>query len=163
MQAINLEIVGLGVILYSPFAVTHIGERTDYLQEHFTKPEDIARHVMECELTSFCTGSPGMFRLRFLDGAPTAEEVQAAEFKLRLGLEVRGGKVCVRDLYDLMDWFPECPTPQQVRVSDGWYLLTVYSSRPPGGILGDRQVVSIFMESVDSKPALRWEGVPHLC
>jgi hypothetical protein len=163
MHAVDIEIAGLGIILYSPPAVSHIREGSDYLQEHFWEPADVARHVMECGLTAFCTGSPGKFHLRFFLGSPDESEVQSAAYKLRLGLEVRGGLICARDLYDLMEWSSECPPSQQIPAADGWYRLTVYSSRPPSGIMGDGQVVSIHLEPVEQKPLLRWEGVPNLC
>jgi hypothetical protein len=163
MREIALDIAGIGVILYSPPAVAHISEGSDYLQEHFWQPADVARHVMSCELTAFCTGSPGSFRMRFIDGPPNEGDVQAADFKLRLGLWVRDGTICLRDLYDLMDWSNECPPEQRLAVADGWYRLTVFSSRPASGIVGDDQVINVNLEPVGNKPRLRWEGVPTLC
>src|SRR5215216_1357032 len=68
MREVALDIRGLGLILYSPPAVAHIAEGADYLRAHFWEPADVARHVMECQLTAFGTGSPGKFRLRFADG-----------------------------------------------------------------------------------------------
>jgi hypothetical protein len=163
MREIALDIAGLGIILYSPPAVAHIAGRSDYLQKHFSQPEDVARHVMACELTAFCTGSPGSFRVRFLDGPPNESDVHSADFKLRLGLWARDGTICVRDLYDLMEWSNECPAEQRLSVADGWYRLTVFSSRPASGVLGDDQVINISLEAVAKKPRLRWEGVPQLC
>lgn len=163
MREMALDITGLGIILYSPPAIAHIAEGADYLQNRFSQPEDVARHVMACELTTFCTGSPGSFRLRFLDGAPNESDVQAADFKLRLGLWVRDGTICLRDLYDLMEWSKECPLEQCLSAVDGWYRLTVFSSRPTSGILGDDQLICINLEPVADKPRLLWEGVPQLC
>jgi hypothetical protein len=163
MREVSLEIGGLGLILYSPPAVAHIAEGANYLQAHFWERAAVARHIMDCQLTAFCTGSPGTFRLRFKDGLPDESDFQAAEFKLRLGLQVHGGMVCVRDLYDLLAWSAECPPDQQFPVADGWYRLTVYSSRPSSGILGDGQLIEVALERVECKPALRWEGVPSLC
>src|SRR6266849_4112160 len=97
MREIALEIAGLGMILYSP-PVASIPAGSDYLRQHFSKPDDVARHVMACELTALCTGSPGSFLVRFLDGPPNESEVQAADFKLRLGLWVQKGAICLRDL-----------------------------------------------------------------
>lgn len=162
MREIALEIKGLGMILYSPTAVAHISDGADYLQSDFSEPADVARHVMECRLTGFCTGSPGSFRLRFLGRPPDNDVVEVSRFKLRLGLQVKGGVICVRDLYDLMEWSSACPDTQQLTVPDGWYRLTVFSSPPPSGILGDGQEIGIFLESVEHKPQLRWEGVPSL-
>jgi hypothetical protein len=163
MGDVALDIRGLGIILYSPPAVAHILEREDYLRRHFWQPDDVARHVMECRLTAFATGSPGSFRLRFLNGPPDEAAVRAAAFKLRLGLLVEGGTVCVRDLYDLMEWSADCPPGQQLPTPDGWYRLTVCTSLPSTGVLGDGQAIDISMERVARKPALLWEGIPVLC
>jgi hypothetical protein len=145
VRQIDIDICGLGLILYSPPAVAHIPDGADYLREHFWQPAGVAGQVMECQLTAFATGSPGSFRLRFSDGPPDEAALQAAAFKLRLGLQVHGGVLCVRDLYDLMQWSADCPAMQQLPVADGWYRLTVFSSPPPSGILGDG------------------EGIPFLC
>ena len=163
MREIAVDISGLGFILYSPPALSNIVEGSDYLEQHFSQPEDVARHVMACQLTAFCTGTPGSFRLRFLDGPRDECAVVAADFKLRLGLEVHEGVICVRDLYDLMKWTAECPAGQKLPTADGWYWLTVYTSRPKSGILGDNQVIDIHLEIMPEKPNLRWEGVPCLC
>ncbi len=163
MREINVDIAGLGFILYSPPAASHIPEGTDYLEKHFMQPKDVARHVMDCQLTAFCTGTPGSFRLRFWDGARDEQAVDASDFKIRLGLQVHGGVICIRDLYDMMEWFAECPVEQQLPLADGWYRLTIYSSAPESGVLGDQQVIDIHLESAREKPSLRWEGVPMLC
>src|SRR5262245_53772260 len=120
MREVALDICGLGLILYSPPAVAHSAEGANYLRAHFWEPADLARHVMDRKLTAFGTGSPGTFRLRFADGPPDESAVATAAFKLRLGLQVQGGTVCVRDSYDLMEWSAECPAEQQVPVADGW-------------------------------------------
>jgi hypothetical protein len=159
----SLDIAGLGFILYSPPAVAHIPEKSNYLKEHFWVGDDVARHVMDCQITAFCTGTPGSFWLRFLGGPLDETAVQPADFKIRLGLQVRSGMICVRDLYDLKCWSVECPIQQQVPIVDGWYRLTVFSSRPSSGVLGDNQIIDIHLEPMTTKPPLRWDGVPQLC
>lgn len=163
MHELAVDISGIGFILYSPPAVSHIAEGSNYLQEHFWKPEDVARHVMACQLITFCTGTSGSFRLRFRDGPRDEHALDAADFKLRLGLEVHGGIMCVRDLYDLMRWSAECPEPQKLQTADGWYRLTVYTSLPQSGFLGDDQVIDIHLEAMQEKPDLHWDAVPTLC
>jgi hypothetical protein len=163
MREMPINISGLGFILYSPPAVRHIAKGSDYLQKHFWQPKDIARHVMDCQLTGFCTGTPGSFLLRFHDGPRDELAVEIAEFKVRLGLEVHEGVICVRDLYDLLQWLAECPQAQQLPMANGWYRLTVYTSCPPSGIFGDNQVIDIHLEAMQEKPDLHWEGVPTLC
>ena len=88
MHEMSIDIRGLGLILYSPPAVDHIAQGEDYLETHFLQPADVARHVMDCQLTAFGTGTPGSFVLRFTDGPPDESAVEAAEFKIRLGLQV---------------------------------------------------------------------------
>ncbi len=163
MREMPLTLSGLGIILYSPSAVTHIPEDANYLEEQFWDPADVARHVMACQLTAFCTGTPGRFRLRFLDGARDETAVAVADYRLRLGLQVRDGVICVRDLYDLIRWSAVCPAEQRLPAADGWYRLTVYTSRPPSGILGDNQIIDVHLESTADNPAIRWDGVPSLC
>ena len=155
MRQIAVDISGLGFILYSPPAVSHIPQGSDYLEQHFWQPEDVAKHVMAGQLTAFCTGTPGSFRLRFHDGPRDDQAVDASDYKLRLGLEVHESVICVRDLYDLMRWSAECPEAQQLPIADGWYRLTVYTSRPPSGILGDNQAIDIHLEAMQEKPTLR--------
>ena len=155
MRQIDVDISGLGFILYSPPAVSHIPQVSDYLEQHFWQPEDVAKHVMAGQLTAFCTGTPGSFRLRFHDGPRDDQAVDASDYKLRLGLEVHESVICVRDLYDLMRWSAECPEAQQLPIADGWYRLTVYTSRPPSGILGDNQAIDIHLEAMQEKPTLR--------
>jgi hypothetical protein len=75
---------------------------------------------------------------------------------------IHDAKATTPDLYDLMEWSQECPAEQQLPVADGWYRLTVFSSRPASGILGDGQIININLEPVASKPLVRWEGVPQL-
>ena len=160
---IDLAICGLGVILYSPFAVEQIREGEDYLQSHFWDPGDVARHVGNCTLTCFCTGSPGDYHFVLFDGFIDDADVARAEFKVRLGLEIRDRSMCLRDLYDLLAWQRECPRGQELSMCDGFYRLTVYSSRSASGIIGDHQSVFVHFENVDKPPELAWRGVPQLC
>jgi hypothetical protein len=163
MREMLIDISGLGFILYSPAAVRHIPEGADYLQEHFSAPAEVAEHVMACQLTTFCTGTPGSFRVRFFEGTYDEQAVVSADFAIRLGLQVQEGVICVRDLYDLLQWSSHCPKEQSLLMEDGWYRLTVYTSCPPSDIWGDNQVIEIHMERLAEKPQLRWEGIPCLC
>jgi len=159
---IDLDLAGLGVILYSPFAASHIREGQDYLSERFWDPADVAQHVLACGLTTFCTGSPGRFRLRVYDDALDVTAVGRAERKVRLGVEVRDRRLCVRDLYDLMSWVRQCPAGQQLTLPDGFYRITAYTSAPPSGVLGDGQDILLHLEAVPERPSLKWSGVPDL-
>jgi hypothetical protein len=75
---------------------------------------------------------------------------------------VLDGRLCFRDLYDLMNWEPECPDAQTVSFVNGFYRVTAYTSPPPSGILGDGQAVWLHFERWHEKPKLAWSGVPDL-
>lgn len=160
---ILLSTAGLGIFFYSPFAVAHIHEGEDYFSTSFQNPSKVADHAMKGDIATFCTGSGGDFQLVVYDGNMDDDGVQAAEFSVRLCLEVRGSEVCFRDLYDLMDWNNECPASQKLRFANGYYRITVYSSTPESGIIGNDQIIYLHFEKVNEKPAVKWDGVPQLC
>lgn len=162
-RVIELELDGLGVILYSPFAVAQIHEGEDYLGEHFTAADEVNQHIEAGTLVGFGTGSPGTFKLHFLRGVPTEDELARHEFKLRLAIEIRDRTLCVRDLYDLMEWRVHCPEHQQLEVDDGFYRITVCSDVPESGVLGDDQAVFVYLDPSRELPRVRHEGVPILC
>jgi hypothetical protein len=62
-----------------------------------------------------------------------------------------------------MDWTADCPSPQKIEVADGFYSVTVYSSTPDSGIIGQDQTIYLHFERVAAKPAVKWDGVPQLC
>lgn len=159
---IDISITGLGIILYSPFAVAHITEGSDYLSSHFWEPDLVARHVMACELSAFGTGSPGDYRLILFDGHDTEGDLGDAMASIRLGIEIQDQTICFRDLYDLMDWKAECPATQSVNLDNGFYELTVFTNPPASGILGDRQTINIHFRPVPQRPELNWAGVPDI-
>jgi hypothetical protein len=162
-QEIPLTIAGLGIIFYSPFAVAGIGEGEDYFSTTFQNPAQVAAHAMKGDIATFCTGSGGDFRLAVYGGRLDDDGLQEADFKLRLCLEVRDGDVYFRDLYDLMDWTADCPSSQKIKLPDGFYRVTVYSSTPESGIIGQNQAICLHFEKVAQRPALKWDGVPQLC
>ena len=157
-----IDVVGLGLIVYSPSSAAHIGGGEDYLQAHYWTPEDVAEHIQAGTIVGFCTSSPGTFILRFHGGYPSEAQLAAAEFRLRLGLR-SDGVVVARDLYELTDWTSEFPREQSFRLAAGIYHLTLCSTMPASGILGDRQVVDVFLNPLDEFPALARTGVPTLC
>lgn len=162
-QCIRMEIAGLGIICYSPFAAAQLRAGQDYLTTSFTRPEDVAAHVLRGDISAFCTGSPGHFELVVSDEPLDSAALQGAAFKVRLCLEVRDSQVCFRDLYDLLRWSPHCPDGQSISLADGFYLLTVYTSPPASGIVGDGQRIDVHFDPVGERPELRWAGVPQLC
>lgn len=116
-----MEIAGLGIICYSPFAAGQLRAGQDYLTTSFTRPEDVAAHVLRGDITAFCTGSSGHFELVVSDEPLDSAALQGAAFKVRLCLEVRDSQVCFRDLYDLLRWSPHCPDGQSISLAEGFY------------------------------------------
>jgi hypothetical protein len=162
-ENVKLVTAGVGIIIYSPFAMAGVREGEDYLTTAFTNPAQVAQHLSRCDVAAFCTGSGGDYELVISDGSLDEVAVSEAAFKVRLGLEVRDGEVCFRDLYDLMDWSAECPARQRVRLADGFYRVTVFSSPPPSGILGDGQRIHLHVEKVAERPMIQWDAIPQLC
>lgn len=162
-RIIEVSIEGLGFIIYSPFAVAHIREGEDYLSNSFWKPDDVARHVRACTIAAFCTGTPGDFVLEVSDDPAGWAQINSTEFCISLGVEVRDQQMCIRDLYDLMEWSPNCPPDQRLSVENGFYRLGVHTSRPPSGIFGDNQRIGIVLERLSEAPNLDWQTVPLLC
>lgn len=159
---IDLEIVGLGIVFYSPFAVAHIQVGEDYLEPHFWRGRDVGEHINACQISAFGTGGPGRYVLELYDGPLDEQALNSAKAKVQLGIEVRDGTLCFRDLYDFMRWDPDCPADQMVSVADGFYRISVYTSPPDSGILGDGQAVWLHFEARTEKPVLAWAAVPDL-
>lgn len=162
-KAIRLDVSGVGIIFHSPQSARHISDGEDYLSSNYTHERDVQEHIQQGSIVGFGTGSPGTYVLQFHDGYPDDSVLQAAEFKLRLGLHCRGGVVCFRDLYELLDWQADCPDDQILALEDGYYHVTLYSDRPASGVLGDDQVIHIFLQELEDFPVLAEEGVPTLC
>lgn len=162
-REMRLEISGIGIIFYSPKATEHIAEGSNYLATNYTTEQQVQSHLQTGSIIGFGTGSPGTFILRFQNGYPDEMFLQESECKLRLGLDCRGGLVCFRDLYDLMEWRDECPPTQTLELEDGYYHITLCSDRPASGILGDNQEIGFYLQKLDEFPALAKQGIPVLC
>src|SRR5688500_9807162 len=109
---IALDVSGLGIILYSPSHAKHIAAGTDYLEADYTTAAQVQQHIQQGTIVGFGTGSSGTFLLRMRSGYPDDEHIDSSDFKLRLGVSVVDELLCFRDLYDLLDWDPTCPTGQ---------------------------------------------------
>lgn len=161
-HSFDVSIVGLGFIVHSPSAVRHINDGEDYLSNNFWDPEDVGRHVTECQLTGFGTGSPGDFQLHIFDGQYPEGSVVAARSAVRLGVEIRESTLCIRDLYSLLDWDSNDDPLLEIHLEDGFYRLTVFTSPPMSGIIGDNQLIEMHFSRVPKRPELKWNGVPDL-
>lgn len=162
-RTVVLEISGPGILVYSPFAAAHIREGEDYLTTSYMDEEQVQPHIQRGGLVAFGTSTPGTFVIHARGGYPPEETLDAADYTLRLGLEVKDRTVCLRDLYDLLDWTAEVPPEQLIELDDGFYHITLHSNRPPSGVLGDNQEVWMYFQPLPEMPALYPRGVPTLC
>lgn len=163
IREIDLQIEGLGIIMYSQHSVEHIREGEDYLSNNYWDPDKGVEHIYQGSIVGFCTGTPGDFHLQIFEGYPSNKELKASEFKLRLGIEIRGGRMFFRDLYELMEWNDYCPVEQLLELEDGFYHITLLSSPPESGILGDYQEIYVYLNKLPKMPELKYSGVPMLC
>ena len=159
----QLEIEGLGIIMYSPFATVNITEGENYFSSNYSTPEQVQRHIQAGTIVCFGTSSPGTFLLDFVSGYPDDDILNKSEFKLRLGIEIKNELVCVGDVFDLMDWTKEVSKERIVDLSDGYYHITLCSSLPKSGRIGDNQIILVYMNHLETMPKLANVGVPTLC
>lgn len=162
IYTIEIEIEGLGLIIYSPFATKNIGEGEDYLTSNYMSEDQVQVHVQKGTIVGFGTGSPGRYIIDILEGYPEDDHLDASDFKLRLGIEVKNEKVCIRDLYDLMEWTSFCPPEHSLFMKDGFYHITLCSNKPESGLIGDNQTISAYFNKLSKMPALSKMGIPTL-
>ncbi len=160
---ITLEIVGLGIIFYSPFSTAAIREGEDYLSSCFSDPDLVEQQALAGRIVGVATGTPGRFQLHPRPGYPPENLFDSYPHQLRLGVEVRDGGLHVRDLYDLLQWTATCPAAQIIPLRPGFYHLTLLSRDPASGIMGDDQEILVYYQPLSEMPALRYNGVPTLC
>lgn len=159
---VTLTIAGLGLVVYSPFAAAGIAENERFLETSYWEPADVSRHVMAGTLAGFGTGSPGTYVVRCLTGVMNFLLEGSCAWWVRLALEVRDRSVCIRDLYDFHRWQPVCPPAQRITLADGFYRLSVGTSLPASGHLGDGQEILVLFEPSEKLPRVVWDTVPFL-
>lgn len=158
---INLDIEGLGIIMFSDFATENIKLGEDYLTDNYWKPDDVAKHIREGSIVGFCTSSPGTYIIKFRNGYPSNQDISSSEFTLRLGIEVRDGRICIDDLYSLMEW--ENNSENFIAIENGYYHITLIGNKPSSNIIGDNQVIFCYLAKLDEMPTLNHLGVPRYC
>lgn len=160
-KVIAMRIAGLGIVFHSPKWTDQISEGADYLSSNYMTEHQVQAHIQKGTIVGFGTGSSGDFELRLHIGYPNEAALQAADFKLRLGLTCAGGCICFRDLCELMDWKRSCSPERIVQLDDGFYHVTLCSNLPQSGIIGDDQVIDVFFQnwiysqSLQTKASLR--------
>lgn len=81
---------------------------------------------------------------------------------LCLGIDIQDDKLCVIDLYWLIDWNPECPLEQIIPIDSGYYHMTLCTRQPDSGVWGDEQTIFVYLNKLDSMPELKYADVPTL-
>ena len=104
---INLKIVGLGIIFYSPYAVKSIREGEPYLMRHYNEPQDVLEHIYKGSIVGFCTGSPGKYVLNIFQNEKPKIEKLNPDYAIKLCIKVEDGEIFFRDLYALLRWIGE--------------------------------------------------------
>lgn len=163
IKKICLDLAGPGMIFYSPFSVASILEGDDFLETVFSDALAVERQATDGRIVGVATGTSGRFIVEIYAGYPVEADVERSPYKLRLGIEVRDGILCIRDLFDFSKWNHVCPPDQEIALKDGYYHITLLSDDPPSGILGEDQVVQVYLQQLPEMPKLRYHGVPTLC
>ncbi|MBK0111213.1 hypothetical protein IAE24_04555 [Delftia sp. S65] len=162
LKTIHMSIIGMGLIFYSPFSTKDIKEGDDYLSSDFENPEKVQEQAMSGRIVAINVGSPGEYVLNIYSGYPSEEFIKSRSLKFRLGIEIRDELLCVRDLFDLIDWEEEVAEEQVLRLSNGYYHMTFLSEVPDSGVHGDNQVIDLYLQKLNGMPKLRFKGVPML-
>lgn len=159
---INLSIDGMGIIFYSDGAVKNIKPGEDYFTNEYEDIDKVAKHVREGDIIGFCTGSGGDYILKFRNGYPSNKIDEQYPISIRLAIVIDGGRLYIKDLFELMDWNPDCPKHQQIELDNGIYHITLNTREPKSGIYGDNQEIYVYLNKLNKMPNLIWEGVPQL-
>lgn len=159
---VEIKIEGMGFVLYSKGAVENIKEGENFFSKEYAAPEQVASHIRKGDIVGFCTGSGGIYNIKFRTGYPSAEIDERYPISIRLAIDVKGGKISIIDLFWLMDWSNECPIEQQIAVDDGVYHMTISTAKPKSNIWGDHQDIYIYLNKLEKMPELTWTGVPEL-
>ena len=134
---INLEIVGLGIIFYSPYAVKSIREGEPYLMRHYNEPQDVLEHIYKGSIVGFCTGSPGKYVLNIFQNEKPKIEKLNPDYAIKLCIKVEDGEIFFREVI-VCSWLPQ------------------------SGKRGDNQQINIYFIAKSELPKLRYIGVPFL-
>ena len=163
-KEITLDVSGMGIIIFSEYAVEHIKEGEDYFSTNYQTGEQVLNHVYQGTIVGFCTSSPGTYILKVKEGYPEESILTKADYKLRLGIQIKGSKVHFKDLFALMDWMEGFyPEENSVEIEDGYYHITLHGNKTCSGILGDNQVIYVYFNKLNSMPELKYNGVPTFC
>ncbi|HEY7553082.1 MAG TPA: hypothetical protein VH913_26615 [Hyphomicrobiaceae bacterium] len=118
----KLYAAGLGLMLFSPSALTDIPEGADFMSDLGSEPRGrlydtlVATH----RVVLLGTGSPQIYysiRVVTAPAAPAGRVLRATEF----GLGIEGGILAIRDGYAPMEWSIRDPYEIRFAVADGYH------------------------------------------
>lgn len=158
-----LNINGMGIIIYSDYAVSQIAEGEDYFSNNYYDSEQVLNHIYNGTIVGFCTSSPGTYILKIREGYPAKTDLDISEFKLRLGICVKGKRIYFNDLFALMNWKTDYTDMPTLELEDGYYHITLLGNVPNSGILGDNQELLVYLNKLDMMPELKYNGIPTFC
>lgn len=161
-EDIQLDIDGMGIVIYSKKAMENVQEGDDFFNKEFSTPQKVAEHIRKGDIIGFNMGSPGNYNLHIRNGYPNENVLSDNPIAIRLALNVIGNEISFIDLYWLMEWSNYIPKEQKIVVNDGIYHVTVLTRKPSSGILGDNQDIYIYFNKIEKIPELKWDGVPSL-
>lgn len=159
---INIQIEGMGIVMYSPKTNEGIPQGYDYLSNEYSVPGQVAEHLKKGDMVGFCTGSGGSYILKVREGYPSDEINEQYPISIRLGIDIQDNKMCFIDLFWLMEWYDDCPEEQSIELQKGYYHITLLTCKPTSGIWGDDQIIYVYLNRLPAMPELTWQGVPEL-
>ena len=157
---IDISIAGMGIVLHSGGVAATIPENYDYLRNEYWESIKVAEHIKKGDMIGFCTGSPGDYILKFREGYPDNQVEIDYPIGIRLGICVDDGSIYIRDLYELLEWNKQCE--KQIKVKNGIYHITLQTKIPESGVIGDKQIIYVYLNELEEMPQLMWKGVPQL-
>lgn len=158
----EIEIDGLGFIIYSEGAISHINEGENYLESHFMDGEEVVDSINKGEIIGISTGSSGECVFEWIEGEPKPEFYESHDFAFQVPINVTGGKIIIRDLYDLADWTKEPPVNQVLEIEDGLYsIIVVGSLQSVDYCLRTRDIYLFIVRDEDAFLA-QWDTIPSL-
>lgn len=158
----EIEIDGLGFIIYSEGATNHIKENENYLENSFTRGKDVIGSINRGEIIGISTGSSGECVFEFREGEPKPNFYENHDFAFQVPLNVEGGKIIIRDLYDLLNWTKEVPSNQVLEVEDGLYSIIVVGSLQDVDYCLRTKDIYLFLVKDDDAFMAQWNEIPCL-
>lgn len=158
----EISIDGMGIVFYSDGAVKNIKDGENFFKKEYETPDKVGQHIRKGDIVGFCTGSGGDYILKFREGYPSKEISEQYPISIYLGIVINGNRLCIKDLFWLMDWYSDCPEDQQIKLESGAYEIILNTNIPQSGIYGDEQEIYVYLNKVDKMPELIWRGVPQL-